>query len=74
MISRCARYIIIWSKPDGFLYHRFVSGHYCDYFVGYVNNYGHTIIYICDVSQYKLIKPPFKSRVKRKLIKYIEKM
>lgn len=65
---------VIWQKPNGVIYHRLVSGHYTQYYVGYFNSYDHEVIYIIDDVFYRYSKPPFKLRFKRKLINYIEKM
>ena len=73
MLSRCAKMIVVWIKPNGTIYHKFVSGHYCDYYIGYINSYEHRVIYIIDDLYLPLRKPPFKLRFKRKLINYIEK-
>lgn len=74
MLSRCARFLIIWQNPSGQIYHRFVSGFYCDYKIGYFNQYGHTIIYIIDLLQYNSYRPTLKFRFKRRLIDYINKI
>lgn len=74
MLSRCCKFVIIWQKPNGVIYHRYVSGHYTSYYVGFQNSYHHTIIYILSDLPMRVYKPPFKLRVKRKLISYIEKM
>ena len=75
MISRCSKIFVIWQRPDGTIYHKFVSGFYTNYFIGYVNSYGHEVIYIINSDlYYKFRRPPFKARLKRNLIKYIDKM
>ena len=66
--------IVIWLKPDGTIYHKFVSGFYTCYFVGYKNSYDHEVIYIIDNLYNKYHRPPFKLRFKRKIINYIEKI
>ena len=66
--------LVIWVKPNGEIYHKYVSGMYADYHVGYINSYDHQIIYIIDNLYYRFERPPFKNRLKRKLINYIDKM
>lgn len=73
MLSRCAKLIVVWQKPNGDIYHKFVSGHYSDYFVGFVNGYDHKVIYIIDDLHLPYKRPPFKMRFKRQLIYFIEK-
>lgn len=37
--------IVVWIRPDGSYYSKFIKGHYerCKYEIGYVNQYGHKI-------------------------------
>ena len=74
MLSRCAKLIVVWVKPNGTIYHKYVSGFYTNYYIGYINSYGHEVIYIINDLHFKYKKPPFKIRFKRKLINYIDKM
>ena len=66
--------IVIWLKPNGTIYHKYVSGFYTSYYIGYKNSYDHEVIYIIDNLYYRYHKPPFKIRFKRKIINYIEKI
>lgn len=66
--------IVVWLKPDGNFYHKKVRGYYATYEVGYINSYGHKIVHVIDNLPYKDFRIPFKVRLKRKLINYIEKM
>ena len=65
---------VIWLKPSGEIYHKYVSGHYTDYYIGMKNSYNHEVIHIIDDLYYRSSRPPFKLRLKRKLIHYIDKL
>ena len=66
--------LIIWKKPNNTYYHKFVKTHYTDYYVGYKNSYGHEVVYILTHLEFRIKKAPFKNRLKRKLINYIDKI
>ena len=40
----------MWRKPSGEVYHKIVRGYYTDYKLGYVNQYGHILIYTSNIS------------------------
>lgn len=66
--------LIIWKKQDNTYYHKVVKTHYADYQIGYKNSYGHEVVYIITHLEFRIKKTPFKKKLKRKLINYIEKM
>lgn len=66
--------LIVWKKPNNIYYYRVVKTHYTDYFVGYKNSYNHEIVLIITNLDYKIKKTPFKKRLKRRIINYIEKI
>ena len=60
--------------PNGVYYHKIIKCHYVNYFVGYVNSYGHVVVYIIDNLEFRIRKPNLKERYKKKIITYIEKI
>ena len=65
--------IIIWQKPNGELYYKFVKCYYTNYFVGYIHSYDHVVVLIIDNIDYHY-KPDRKVIIKRKLINLINKI
>lgn len=51
-----------------------VRGYYATYEVGYVNSYNHVIVLVIDNLPCKDFHVPYKLRLKRKLIYFINKM
>lgn len=64
--------IIVWKKPNNTYYYKIIKGHYCNYYVGYINQYGHEIVLIIDNLEYRVRKIPIKKRIKKKIINYID--
>lgn len=73
MLNHFYKKIIIWKRQDCTYYYRIVRGMYCDYHIGYINRYGHEIVLIIENLEYNVKKTPYKTRLKRKLINYLEK-
>lgn len=68
------RLLVIWfNKNKNSYYYKFVSGFYCKYEVGYVNQYDHEVIMIIDVYNDLLKKVSLKKRVITKLISFLQK-
>lgn len=66
------RLLIIWFNPKKLsYYYKYVTGFYQDYFVGYKNQYGHSIIMIFELIQ-TYHKTPLKKRLLRRFISFLE--
>lgn len=64
--------LIIWYNPNkDIYYHKIVWGWYCNYKVGYINGYGHEVIYILDLPSY--YRPSLAQRALKRLIRFLEK-
>ena len=63
--------IVIWKKRDSSLYYRVVKETYKKYFVGMTNQYGHEVLFIVPKLYPYEKKLPFKTMVKRKLIRFL---
>lgn len=66
--------IVVWKKPNGTYYYKMVRGYYATYEVGYVNSYDHVVVLVIDNLPYRDFRIPYKLRLKRKLIYFINKM
>lgn len=63
--------LVIWKKKDNNYYYRVVSGYYCNYEVGYINQYGHEIILIIN-NFYLMNRTSFPKRFLRKTIRFLK--
>lgn len=79
-VSNGKKLIIIYKRPDSVItsksakyYFRYVSGYYTNYYVGMKNQYDHEIILIIEVTSVSN-KLPFRSRLIRKFISFLEKL
>lgn len=59
------KFYVVWRRPNGSYYYRYVYGYYKNYSIGYMNQYGHEVILI--------IYPEYQhdSYIKRKLKFYL---
>lgn len=73
MYKECFHKIVVWKKKDNSYYYKIVKTHYSDYYIGYVNSYGHEVVLIIDNLQYRVATNK-KKRIKRKLIDLINKI
>lgn len=72
IVSNKKKLLIIWFNPKKHsYYYRYVSGFYQDYYVGYKNQYDHTIILIIELV-HSYSKTPLKKRLLRRLIVFLE--
>lgn len=71
--------IIIWYNPNkGVYYHRYVNdfSNYCQYSIGYKNQYEHEIVYMIqpNYDYYNpILKEPLKRKCVNKLISFLKK-
>ena len=68
--------VIVWHNPHKVnkdkYYYRVVTGYYSDYYVGYVNKYGHEIIAVVEDKIF-IKKKTIKDRVVSRLINLLNK-
>lgn len=68
------RLLIVWFNPNKLsYYYSYVSGFYQDYYVGFKNQYNHSIIMIFELV-HNSTRQPLKKRLIRRLISYLEKV
>lgn len=67
--------LIIWYNPNTkTYYHKFVRGFYCNYEVGFKNQYNHEIVLVIDKVVKRTIKLPLRNRLIKRLIRFLEKL
>ena len=64
--------LIIWYNPNkDIYYHKFVWGWYCNYKVGYINGYGHEVVYILELPSFYRLS--LFQRALKRTIRFLEK-
>lgn len=67
--------IIVWYNPKkNIYYYKKVKGFYADYYVGYVNSYGHEVVLLIDNLFINTYRQSFKVRLINRLIRFLEKL
>lgn len=65
------RYLVVWYNPKNHTYyHKILKHNYNSYYVGYINEYNHTLILFEDISNYLYVTKNYFS-FKRKLIRFL---
>ena len=65
--------LIIWRKPDNTYYWRVIKKNY-NYYVGFINQYGHEVILIVDIFKNFFYKEKIKNVVIKKLISFLHRL
>ena len=71
------RYLVVWYNPNkNCYYYKLLKFNNNDYYVGFVNQYNHIVVLI-DKIQFEYSKRltiPLKTRMKRSMISFIDKI
>lgn len=63
---------VIWQKPDGVIYYKYVKCTYKNYYLGYKNNYDHTVICTIRPNNYSYRKHSFSfKRALRRCLRWL---
>lgn len=71
------RFLVVWFNPhNSSYYYRLLKHNYNDYHVGFVNQYDHIIVLFDEIKFYysKKLNVPVKTRIKKSMISFIEKI
>lgn len=66
-------YLMIWKKPDGEIYSKTVKYRWEKQKIGYINHYGHILIYTVCLSDFMYKKPSLRKRLLRRKLNKLEK-
>lgn len=64
--------LVVWKKKDNNYYYKSVKGFYCNYEVGYINQYGHEIVLIINDFGYLPYKSSFPKKFLKKTIRFLK--
>lgn len=66
--------IVVWhNTTENQYYYKIVKGTYTNYEVGYRNSYNHKVISIIPNVYIDIVKPSFKERLIKRIIRFLEK-
>ena len=72
------RYLVVWYIPNKKrYYYKILKHNYNNYYLGYVNDYGHILICYDDISNYLFVTKNyfnFKRKIIRMLISFLNKL
>ena len=71
------RYLVVWFNPHKQeYYYRLCKTNYSDYHVGFVNQYDHIVVLFDEITfcYSKRLSVPVKTRIKKSMISFIEKI
>jgi len=71
------RYLVVWFNPNkNVYYYKLLKFNSNEYYVGFVNQYNHIVVLIDKIQfEYsKRLSIPVKTRIKKSMISFIEKI
>lgn len=66
--------IIVWERPNNTHYIRHVKGFYKNYYVGYMNQYNHKVLFVIRLRDYIQYDNRFKMFLKRNILRLYKKI
>lgn len=68
-------YLMIWKKPNGEIYSKTIKYRWDNQKIGYINHYGHTLIYSLNLNDFMYKQASLRKRLlNRKILKLERKL